>query len=37
MGADRSPTILATDRLIQRYKSENYQFVTIPQMLAGKT
>jgi peptidoglycan/xylan/chitin deacetylase (PgdA/CDA1 family) len=37
MGADRSPTILATDRLIERYKSESYQFVTIPQMLAGKT
>lgn len=32
-GADRSQTVLATDRLIQRYKSEGYEFVTIPQML----
>jgi peptidoglycan/xylan/chitin deacetylase (PgdA/CDA1 family) len=33
MGADRSQTILATDRLISRYESEAYEFVTIPQML----
>jgi len=33
MGADRSQTVLATDRLIARYKSEGYSFVTIPQML----
>lgn len=33
MGADRSRTVLATDRLIARYKSEGYAFVTIPQML----
>jgi peptidoglycan/xylan/chitin deacetylase (PgdA/CDA1 family) len=32
MGADRSQTVLATDRLITRYKSEGYEFVTIPQM-----
>jgi len=32
MGADRSQTVIATDRLIQRYKSEAYEFVTIPQM-----
>ena len=32
-GADRSHTVTATDRLISRYKSEGYQFVTIPQML----
>ena len=36
MGADRSQTVLATDRLIGRYKSEGYEFVTIPQMLEGK-
>ena len=35
MGADRSQTVLATDRLITRYKSEGYEFVTIPQMLNG--
>ncbi len=32
-GADRSYTITATDRLISRYKSEGYEFVTIPEML----
>jgi len=34
MGADRSQTVLATDRLIARYKQEGYEFVTIPQMRA---
>jgi peptidoglycan/xylan/chitin deacetylase (PgdA/CDA1 family) len=34
MGADRSQTVLATDRLIARYKSEGYEFVTISQMTA---
>jgi peptidoglycan-N-acetylglucosamine deacetylase len=33
MGADRSQTVIATDRLITRYKSEGYAFVTIPQMM----
>jgi peptidoglycan/xylan/chitin deacetylase (PgdA/CDA1 family) len=33
MGQDRSQTILATDRLISRYVSEGYEFVTIPQMM----
>jgi peptidoglycan/xylan/chitin deacetylase (PgdA/CDA1 family) len=32
-GADRSYTITATDRLISRYKSEGYEFVTIPEMM----
>jgi peptidoglycan-N-acetylglucosamine deacetylase len=32
-GADRSQTVLATDRLITRYKSEGYEFVTIPDMM----
>jgi peptidoglycan/xylan/chitin deacetylase (PgdA/CDA1 family) len=36
MGADRSQTVLATDLLIARYKSEGYEFVTIPQMLQDK-
>jgi peptidoglycan-N-acetylglucosamine deacetylase len=35
MGADRSQTILATDHLIERYKKEGHEFVTIPQMLDG--
>jgi peptidoglycan/xylan/chitin deacetylase (PgdA/CDA1 family) len=33
MGADRSQTVLATDHLISRYRSEGYDFVTVPQML----
>jgi peptidoglycan/xylan/chitin deacetylase (PgdA/CDA1 family) len=33
MGADRSQTVLATERLIPRYQSEGYQFVTIPRMM----
>ena len=37
MGADRSQTVLATDRLIKRYKPEGYEFVTVPQMLKGKS
>jgi peptidoglycan/xylan/chitin deacetylase (PgdA/CDA1 family) len=32
-GADRSQTVLATDRLIARYKAEGYEFVTIPEMM----
>ena len=37
MGADRSQTVLATDRLIARYKSEGFSFVTIPHMLEAAT
>jgi peptidoglycan/xylan/chitin deacetylase (PgdA/CDA1 family) len=37
MGADRSQTVAATDHLISRYKSEGYEFVTIPQMLGVGT
>jgi peptidoglycan/xylan/chitin deacetylase (PgdA/CDA1 family) len=33
IGADRSQTVIATDHLIARYKSEGYEFVTIPQMM----
>jgi peptidoglycan/xylan/chitin deacetylase (PgdA/CDA1 family) len=33
MGADRSQTVLATDQLIARYKSNGYEFKTIPQMM----
>ncbi|MGB8580201.1 MAG: polysaccharide deacetylase family protein [Candidatus Sulfotelmatobacter sp.] len=34
MAADRSQTVIATDRLITRYKNEGYEFVTIPQLMA---
>lgn len=33
LGADRSHTVTATDRLIARYKDEGYEFVTIPEMV----
>jgi peptidoglycan/xylan/chitin deacetylase (PgdA/CDA1 family) len=32
-GADRAYTVAASDRVIARYKSEGYEFVTIPQMM----
>jgi peptidoglycan/xylan/chitin deacetylase (PgdA/CDA1 family) len=32
MGADRSQTVLATDHLMAKYKSDGYEFVTIPEM-----
>jgi len=32
-GADRSQTMIATDRLIARYKAEGYEFVTVPEMM----
>jgi peptidoglycan-N-acetylglucosamine deacetylase len=35
MGADRSQTVLATDRLIGRYKGEGFEFVTVPQMMGA--
>jgi peptidoglycan-N-acetylglucosamine deacetylase len=35
-GADRSQTVLATDRLIARCKSEGYDFLTIPEMMKGR-
>jgi chitin deacetylase len=34
IGADRSQTVLAADRLIERYKGEGYEFVTVPEMMA---
>lgn len=37
MGADRSQTVLATDHLIARYKSEGYEFITIPRMMPEQT
>ena len=37
MGADRSQTVTATDRLIAKYKSKGRQFVTIPAMMEAMT
>ena len=34
MGADRSKTLIATDHLLARYKTEGYDFVTLAQMMA---
>ena len=34
IGMDRAQTVIATDHLIARYKSEGYEFVTVPQMKA---
>jgi peptidoglycan/xylan/chitin deacetylase (PgdA/CDA1 family) len=34
LGLDRSHTVAATDRLVARYKSEGYQFVTISEIVA---
>jgi peptidoglycan/xylan/chitin deacetylase (PgdA/CDA1 family) len=36
MGADRSQTVLVTDRIIERYKSESREFLTIPGMMQPK-
>jgi peptidoglycan-N-acetylglucosamine deacetylase len=36
MGADRSQTVQATDHLITKYKSEAYEFKTIPEMIERK-
>ncbi|MGA8763600.1 MAG: polysaccharide deacetylase family protein [Candidatus Sulfotelmatobacter sp.] len=33
MGADRSQTVIGTDQLIARYRTEGYEFVTVPQMM----
>lgn len=34
-GANRSATVQAVDRLVARYKSEGFDFTTIPRMMAG--
>jgi len=34
IGADRAQTVIATDRMIARYKAEGYEFVTVAQMIA---
>jgi peptidoglycan-N-acetylglucosamine deacetylase len=35
LGADRSQTVIATDRMIARYKAEGYEFVTVSQMMGS--
>src|SRR5438132_1988539 len=35
-GADRAQTVIATDRLLSRHKSEGYEFVTIPEMVSER-
>ena len=35
MGADRSQTVIATDHLLARHKSEGFEFLTIPQMMSA--
>jgi peptidoglycan/xylan/chitin deacetylase (PgdA/CDA1 family) len=35
-GTDRSQTVIATDRLIDRYKSQGYEFATIPEMMGRR-
>lgn len=35
MGADRSQTVIATDRLLTHFKAEGREFVTIPIMMAA--
>jgi peptidoglycan/xylan/chitin deacetylase (PgdA/CDA1 family) len=32
-GTDRSRTVIATDHLIARHKSEGYEFLTVPEMM----
>jgi peptidoglycan/xylan/chitin deacetylase (PgdA/CDA1 family) len=34
MGANRAQTVIATDNLIQRYRDQGYEFVTVEEMLA---
>jgi peptidoglycan-N-acetylglucosamine deacetylase len=36
MGGDRAQTVLATDRLIERYKGEGHAFVAIPSMIKSR-
>ena len=36
MGADRSQTVIATDRLVARYKAQGFEFVTVPDMMENQ-
>jgi peptidoglycan-N-acetylglucosamine deacetylase len=35
-GADRAHSVIATDRIIGRYKQEGYEFVTVPEMMESE-
>ncbi len=35
IGADRNPTVQATDRLLRRYRERGFEFVTVPEMMAA--
>jgi peptidoglycan-N-acetylglucosamine deacetylase len=37
MGADRSQTVIATEKLIPQYKNEGFTFVTVPEMTGDRT
>ncbi len=37
MGADRSRTVEASDRILSRYRGEGFEFVTIPEMMTRST
>ena len=37
MGADRAPTVEASERLIRRYQAEGYEFVSVPEMMKRPT
>jgi len=36
MSVDRSQTVQATDQLLQRYRNEGYEFLTIPEMMENQ-
>jgi hypothetical protein len=33
MGANRSRSVEASDRILSRYRSDGFEFVTIPEMM----
>ena len=35
MGADRGQTVVATEKLIRKYKDEGFEFVTVAEMMRG--
>jgi peptidoglycan/xylan/chitin deacetylase (PgdA/CDA1 family) len=37
MGADRSQTVIATDHLIQQYKDQGLQFVSVTDMMQHRS
>ena len=37
IGVDRSRSVEATDRILSRYRSEGFKFVTIPQMMKSRS